>query len=222
MTTNEHSNHPSPDNQFEPRKDKYSSKKGKTPPADEKPNLLREIMSTLFYILIALVIFLLIRTFLFAPVSVEGDSMAPTLHDADRLILNKVASIDRFDIVVFNAPDDPEKQYIKRVIGMPGDTVEVQDEVLYVNGEAVPEEYLQPELFDLSESQSFTEDFNLAILTGVTEVPEGYYFLLGDNRQNSKDSRSFGFVEEEAVVGTTDLRFWPLKYFGDANLANDE
>lgn len=222
MNTDGYSNDQTPDSSFEPRKGKHSTKKKKTPPAGKQPNMMREIMSTLFYILIALIIFLIIRTFLFAPVSVEGDSMVPTLHDDDRLILNKVDSVNRFDIVVFHAPDDSEKQYIKRVIGIPGDTVEVQDEVLYVNGEVVPEEYLQPELFNLSESESFTEDFNLAILTGMTEVPEGQYFLLGDNRQNSKDSRYFGFVEEEAIVGTTDLRFWPLNDFGDANNTNNE
>lgn len=220
MNENDQSNTHSANSHYEPRKEKYPQKKKKTSPPDQPPSKMSEFISTLLYILIALVIFLLIRTFLFAPVSVEGDSMVPTLHDDDRLILNKVASIERFDVVVFNAPDDPEKQYIKRVIGIPGDTVEVQDEVLYVNGEAVPEKYLQPELFDLSESEAFTEDFNLAILTGLTEVPEGHYFLLGDNRQNSKDSRYFGFVDEDAIIGTTDLRFWPLEDFGDANEAN--
>lgn len=219
MKNNEDTNNHLSNNQYGPRKEKYPSKEKKTP-AEEPPSKMRELISTLLYVIAALIVFSLIRTFLFAPVSVEGDSMVPTLHDDDRLILNKVASIDRFDIVVFNAPDDPGKQYIKRVIGMPGDTVEVQDDVLLVNGEVVPEEYLQPELFDLEGTSSFTDDFNLAILTGITEVPEGQYFLLGDNRQNSKDSRYFGFVNEENIIGTTDFRFWPLQDFGDANDAN--
>lgn len=219
MKNNEDSNNHLSDNQYEPRREKHPANKKKSPD-EEPPSKMRELISTLMYVVAALLVFSLIRTFLFAPVSVEGDSMVPTLHDDDRLILNKVAPIDRFDIVVFNAPDEPEKQYIKRVIGMPGDTVEVQDDVLLVNGEAVPEEYLQPELFDLEGTRSFTEDFNLAILTGITEVPEGQYFLLGDNRQNSKDSRYFGFVNEESIIGTTDFRFWPLEDFGDANDAN--
>lgn len=207
---------------YEPRKDKYPSKKGKAVPPEKQPiSKGKEILSTLMYIIVALVIFMLVRQFLFAPVSVEGDSMVPTLHDDDRLILNKVAGIDRFDIVVFNAPDEPEKQYIKRVIGVPGDTIEVRDDVLFVNGEEVPEEYLAADYFTVDESDNFTDDFNLAILTGMEKVPEGQYFLLGDNRINSKDSRFFGFVEESAIIGTTDLRIWPLSDFGDLNPANE-
>ncbi|MFL2106207.1 signal peptidase I [Desemzia sp. FAM 23991] len=207
---------------YEPRRDKYPSKKRKTAPTENTPsNKWKEFFSTLLYIVVALVIFMLIRHFLFAAVSVEGDSMVPTLHDNDRLILNKVADIDRFDIVVFDAPDDPEKQYIKRVIGVPGDTIEVRDDVLFVNGEEVPEEYLAAEYFTLDESDNFTDDFNLSILTGIEKVPEGQYFLLGDNRINSKDSRYFGFVEESAIVGTTDLRIWPLSDIGDMNPANE-
>lgn len=219
MKNNEPSEKTQPSTTYEPRKQKYPSKK-RNSPAEQPPSKMKEFISTLLYVVIALLFFSVIRIFLFAPVSVEGDSMVPTLHNEDRLILNKVASIDRFDIVVFDAPDEPGKQYIKRVIGLPGDTVEVQDDILYVNGEAVPEEYLQPEAFEIEGMGSFTEDFNLAILTGMTEIPEGHYFLLGDNRQNSKDSRYFGFVSEEAIIGTTDFRFWPLKDFGDANEAN--
>ncbi|MFL2134148.1 signal peptidase I [Desemzia sp. FAM 24101] len=207
---------------YEPRRDKYPSKKRKTAPPENTPsNKWKEFFSTLLYIVVALVIFMLVRHFLFAAVSVEGDSMVPTLHDNDRLILNKVADINRFDIVVFDAPDDPGKQYIKRVIGVPGDTIEVRDDVLFVNGEEVPEEYLAAEYFTLDESDNFTDDFNLSILTGIEKVPEGQYFLLGDNRINSKDSRYFGFVEESAIVGTTDLRIWPLSDIGDMNPANE-
>lgn len=207
---------------YGPRKDTHTSKKRKQVPQENKPSSKwKEFFSTLMYIIVALVVFLLVRHFLFAAVSVEGDSMVPTLHDDDRLILNKVADIDRFDIVVFNAPDDPGKQYIKRVIGVPGDTIEVRDDVLFVNGEEVPEEYLALDYFTIDESDNFTDDFNLAILTGMEEVPEGHYFLLGDNRINSKDSRFFGFVEESAIIGTTDLRIWPLNDLGDMNPANE-
>lgn len=222
MNNNHDSGNEQPTHLFEPRRDKYPSKKRKAvPPENEPSSKWKEFISTILYIVVALVIFLLVRHFLFAAVSVEGDSMVPTLHDNDRLILNKVAAIDRFDIVVFNAPDDPGKQYIKRVIGLPGDTVEVRDDVLFVNGEEVPEEYLQTDYFTLDESDNFTNDFNLAILTGIEKVPEGHYFLLGDNRINSKDSRFFGFVEESAIIGTTDLRIWPLSDLGDMNPANE-
>lgn len=208
---------------FEPRKTKYPSqkKKGSKTPDKEPVSKVREFISTVLYVVVALAIFLLVRHFLFAPVSVEGDSMVPTLHDNDRLILNKVADIDRFDIVVFDAPDEPGKQYIKRVIGVPGDMVEMRDDRLYVNGEEVPEEYLNSEYFTIDETDQFTEDFNLAILTGQDVVPEGHYFLMGDNRINSKDSRYFGFVKDSHITGTTDLRIWPLKDFGDVNQANE-
>lgn len=223
MQDNHESNNNQENSSFEPRKNKYPSqkKKGTKPPDKEPGSKMREFLSTVLYVLVALVIFILVRQFLFAPVSVEGDSMVPTLHDNDRLILNKVADIDRFDIVVFDAPDEPGKQYIKRVIGVPGDTVEMRDDQLFVNGEEVPEEYLNSEFFTVDEADQFTEDFNLAILTGQDVVPEGHYFLMGDNRINSKDSRYFGFVKDSQIAGTTDLRIWPLNDFGDVNQAND-
>lgn len=196
-------------NTYEPRRDKHD-------PKNKQPQSSRgnEWLSTLLYIGAAVLVFFLIRHFVFAPVSVDGDSMVPTLHHQDRLILNKMSSIDRFDIVVFDAPDDPGKQYIKRVIGLPGDTVEVRDDVLYINGKAYSEDYLDPSQYHLEEWESFTEDFSLSLLTGIQEVPKDDYFVMGDNRLNSKDSRSFGFVSADELVGTTNFRIWPLGDFG--------
>lgn len=199
------------ENTFEPRNKRHPSPSQKR---KEKKGSGSDFLSTLLYCVVALIIFLLIRHFLFAPVSVDGESMVPTLEDQDRLILNKVDSIERFDVVVFPAPDAPEKQYIKRIIGLPGDTIRFEDDVLYLNGEAVEEEYLAKAKENLTPGENFTEDFSLATKTGEETVPEGSYFVMGDNRQNSKDSRVFGFVDASSVNGTANFRILPLKEFG--------
>ncbi|MDN6626314.1 MAG: signal peptidase I [Pisciglobus halotolerans] len=170
----------------------------------------------------AIVVFILIRTFLFSPVSVDGDSMVPTLHDHDRLILNKVSSVDRFDVIVFDAPDDPGKQYIKRVIGLPGDTIEVQDDQLHINGKEYSENYLDSSLYQLEAWENYTEDFSLSSLGDKQQVPADSYFVMGDNRLNSKDSRSFGFVKKEQVIGTAEFRIWPFDALGNIDKQEKE
>lgn len=207
---------------FEPRKARYTNG-GEYSNNKKKKSFASEAGSTLIYVVIAIIIFLLIRHFLFVPVSVEGDSMYPTLHDNDRLILNKIEETNRFDIIVFPAPSDPnesgelnasDKQYIKRVIGMPGDEIMMVDETLYVNGEAVNEPYLESVKEKLVPGETLTDNFTLASLTGVEKVPENSYFVMGDNRANSLDSRVFGFIDEPTISGTIDIRIWPLKSFG--------
>lgn len=209
FSDNQHKN----EDTFEPRNTRHLS-----PSQKRKENKGRgsEFLSTLLYCIVALIIFLLIRHFLFAPVSVDGQSMAPTLEDQDRLILNKIDKIDRFDVIVFPAPSEPDKQYIKRVIGLPGDTIRYQDDVLYINGEPIEEEYLENSIENMTPGDNFTEDFLLAAKTGEETVPEGTYFVMGDNRQNSKDSRfsEVGFIDASTVSGTTNLRIWPLKKIG--------
>lgn len=209
FSDNQHKN----EDTFEPRNTRHLS-----PSQKRKENKGRgsEFLSTLLYCVVALIIFLLIRHFLFAPVSVDGQSMAPTLEDQDRLILNKIDKIDRFDVIVFPAPSEPDKQYIKRVIGLPGDTIRYQDDVLYINGEPIEEEYLENSIENMTPGDNFTEDFLLAAKTGEETVPEGTYFVMGDNRQNSKDSRfsEVGFIDASTVSGTTNLRIWPLKKIG--------
>lgn len=209
FSDNQHKN----EDTFEPRNTRHLS-----PSQKRKENKGRgsEFLSTVLYCIVALIIFLLIRHFLFAPVSVDGQSMAPTLEDQDRLILNKIDKIDRFDVIVFPAPSEPDKQYIKRVIGLPGDTIRYQDDVLYINGEPIEEEYLENSIENMIPGDNFTEDFLLAAKTGEETVPEGTYFVMGDNRQNSKDSRfsEVGFIDASTVSGTTNLRIWPLKKIG--------
>lgn len=183
----------------------------------KQSSFFSELISTIIYIVVITGIFMLIQHFLFALVSVDGQSMAPTLEHNDRLVLNKVSSIDRFDIVVFPAPDDPEKKYIKRVIGIPGDEIEYREDVLYLNGEQVDEPYLdhfqQEEYF----SSYITGNFSLQSLYGTQTVPDGQYFVLGDNRLNSRDSRSFGFIDGELIDGETQIQLWPLDEIGMIN-----
>jgi len=169
----------------------------------------RELWDWLRSILIAIVLALLIRLFLFEVFVVEGRSMYPTLHEAERLMVNKV--IYRFDepqigdIVVFEF--EPGRDFIKRVIGVPGSRIEIRSSQLYINGRLYAEPYLHVNL----EMQDF----------GPVEVPPGYLFLMGDYRQNSMDSRDprVGFVSREDLKGRAFFIFWP---FWDARVINKE
>lgn len=134
--------------------------------------------------------------------------MSPTFEEGHRVIVSKISEIERFDMVVFEAPDESEK-YIKRVIGLPGDSVEMKDDQLYVNGELYEEPYLQSHR-NSSLFGRLTGDFSLEELTGETIVPEGYFFVLGDNRLYSKDSRYFGFISEKALLGKVVFQFYPI------------
>jgi len=176
----------------------------------------KELMNILFSVAIAFVLFIVIRTYFFYPFQVMGDSMVPTLETGDRLILNRLASIDRFDIVVFPAPDGSGEEYVKRIIGLPGDEITYFQDTLYVNGEKVDEHYLEP-LKEDAGGQMVTPDFTLFGLegtAGIPAVPEDTYFVLGDNRWVSKDSRVFGFIPAAQIEGTADLRIWPLSKIG--------
>ncbi|MCD8502732.1 MAG: signal peptidase I [Bacillaceae bacterium] len=162
-------------------------------------------------IAIALLLAFIIRYFLFAPILVDGDSMMPTLNDRDKLIVNKIGykigQPDRFDIVVFHATS--EKDYIKRVIGLPGDSISYVDDILYINGEAIDEPYLQ-EYKNSTTHLPLTENFTLKEVTGYDVVPDHHIFVLGDNRQFSRDSRHINVIPYKEVVGNARFVFWPL------------
>lgn len=183
----------------------------------KKKTFGQELLSTFLTVIIFTGILLLIQRYLIAPVDVEGNSMEPTLSDSDRLILTKIGDIERFDVVVFPAPDDPEKQYIKRVIGLPGDEISYRENTLFINGQEVNEPYIELPDEETDANQLLAGNFSLETLYGHEEVPEGEYFLLGDNRINSRDSRTFGFVEGEDIVGKTSLRIWPWSERGFIN-----
>ncbi len=162
-------------------------------------------------LLIAVGLAAIIRYFLFAPIVVDGLSMMPTLHNGDRMIVSKLGEPERFDIVVFHAPE--EKDYIKRVIGLPGDKVEYKNDTLYINGKAMKEEYLQEYKDQLSDGP-LTEDFTLNDIIDKETVPEGEIFVMGDNRRFSKDSRHIGTVSLDEVIGDTKVIYWPVKDIG--------
>lgn len=163
-------------------------------------------------LVVAFGIAVIIRYVLFTPIVVDGDSMMPTLKDGDRMIVNKIGykigKPDRFDIVVFHAPEG--KDYIKRVIALPGEHIEYKDDQLYINGEPIEEPYLDEYKSQLTDGQ-LTQDFSLQDIDPTLEViPEGYVFVMGDNRRYSKDSRHIGIVSEEEIIGSTSVVFWPL------------
>ncbi len=151
----------------------------------------------------ALMIMALVLVFVAQPVKVEGTSMLPRLHDGERIFVNKLIyyglpGIERGDIVVFWFPNDPGKSYIKRVIGLPGETVQVRGGRIFVNGKELQEPYLE----------------NALNVAAADEPPvyvkPHYYFVMGDNRDNSSDSRSWGLVPEKYIYGKALFRYWPL------------
>lgn len=140
--------------------------------------------------------------------------MMPTLESGNWLVVNKlsydIGPIHRFDVIVFHATRNED--YVKRVIGLPGDRIEYKNDVLYVNGKRMDEPYLRPYKQSLAGGK-LTGDFTLEEVTGKTRVPPGCVFVLGDNRLGSWDSRHFGFVKISRIVGKVDLRYWPLNEF---------
>lgn len=147
----------------------------------------------------------LIITFLYQPVRVEGTSMLPRLEDRDRLFINKfvyhIESIQRGDIVVFHYPRDPEKSYIKRVIALPGDRVRIDRGRVWLNGKPLREPYVPPQFRDTRSMPEMT-------------VPDDCYFMMGDHRSISSDSREFGPVERSLVYGKASFIYWPAKDAG--------
>ncbi|MDZ7835512.1 MAG: signal peptidase I [Alkalibacterium sp.] len=191
-----------------PRSEKHNKK-----PQKEK-SLFQELLSTFIYIIVITGIFLTIRLYVVAPVSVEGASMEPTLEDGDRLLLNKLGDVKRFDIIVFPSPGDTDKQFIKRVIGLPGDEISFEDQTLFINGQTIEEDYIDLSGVSESDLESRYGDFSLTSLQGVEKVPEDAFFVMGDNRVDSRDSRIFGFIDTDSVTGKTNFRIWPLDSFG--------
>ncbi|OCA90457.1 signal peptidase I [Bacillus sp. FJAT-27225] len=156
----------------------------------------------------ALVLVVIIRTFFFTPIMVDGASMNPTLQDEERMIVTKIGEPKRFDIVVFHAPDG--RDYIKRVIGLPGDKIEYKNDVLYINGKVYDEPYLEYDKGKIIQG-TLTESFTLKETpVGSDTVPKGHLFVLGDNRRKSTDSRHIGAIPLEEVVGTTNIVYYPI------------
>ncbi|PLR99671.1 signal peptidase I [Bacillus sp. T33-2] len=172
----------------------------------EKPK--NEAWEWIKALIIAVLLAAVIRYFLFTPIVVDGSSMMPTLQSQDRMIVNKLGKPERFDIIVFHAPGQAD--YIKRIIGLPGDKVEYKDDTLFVNGKANAEPYLT-EYKKMNKDGPLTESFTLNDTpVGQDTVPEGHLFVMGDNRKFSKDSRQIGAVPINQVLGKTNIVYWPV------------
>ena len=176
-----------------------------------KPSILSIIWSWIWSFIVAFIIVGGVYFFLGRPFTVSGASMYPTLHNGDRMVLSKVGDIHRFDVVILKAPDE-NVEYIKRVIGMPGDTIEMKSGVLYINGKKVDQPFINTEA--LAKQTVFMDDFTLESLSGESKVPEGKYFVLGDNRGVSKDSRMIGFIDRSAIEGKAVFTIWPFGRIG--------
>lgn len=171
-------------------------------------NLIKEFFP---YVLTILVV-ILIRTFLVTPVRVNGTSMVPTLDHNEILLLKKYDhNYERFEIVVFNYEriisytnqQTKKERLVKRIVGFPSEHIRYQDNKLYVNGTLVEENFIN----------TTTNDFDLTEL-GYKVIPEGYYFVMGDNRNNSTDSRVIGLIKQEDIIGTTNFALFPFEKFG--------
>lgn len=167
----------------------------------------KEILEWLVAIAAAVILIVVIRTFFFVSYTVDGLSMDPTFQDGDRVVVNKImdnfTDYDYEDVIVFDSEMGPA--YVKRVIGTPGDSVEMEDKQVYLNGEALEEDYV------VHTDDSYMDNFTLGDLGVEGEtIPEDHYLVLGDNRPISRDGRDFGVIHEDSIVGEVALRFWPL------------
>ena len=176
-----------------------------------KPSILSIIWSWIWSFIVAFIIVGAVYIFLGRPFTVSGASMYPTLHNGDRMILSKIGDINRFDVVVLKAPDE-NVEYIKRVIGMPGDTLEMKQGILYINGKKIEQPFINTEA--LQKQTVFIDDFTLQSLIGETKIPAGKYFVMGDNRGVSRDSRMIGLIDRKAIEGKAVFTIWPMNQFG--------
>jgi signal peptidase I len=183
---------------------------------EQAPSLLslrHEIRVWTRDLLIAIGLALVIIVFLYQPVKVEGTSMAPLLSDQERIFINKFVyrfeAIHRGDVVVFWYPLDRSKSFIKRVIALPGETVTIRQGVVTVNGTVVPEPYVPPQYEDVSDY-------------GPTRVPADSYFVMGDHRISSNDSRVFGPVPSQFIYGRAVFAYWPVDHFGSLAMTEAE
>lgn len=157
---------------------------------------MKFVKSLLPYVIIIIVV-VLIRSFIVTPVRVNGASMYPTLNGGEIMLLNKLGKIDRYDIVVLKLQNG-EDNLIKRIIGMPGETVEIRDNDIYINDKKIDDKY------------GFGVTYNI----DKVELQEDEYFILGDNRKISLDSRVFGKIYKNEIKGTTNFVIYPFKSFG--------
>lgn len=166
-----------------------------------------KILKELIPYIVIVVVVVLIRTFIATPVIVSGSSMDPTLKNGQILILNKLTNnYNRYDIVVIDVNINGKKERIvKRIMGLPLENIEAKNNILYINGKRVHDDF-----------RDITTDFSLYDLTGMKKIPDGYYFVMGDNRTNSLDSRDYrvGLIKKSDIIGRPIFRIWPFNKIG--------
>ena len=179
------------------------------PEQDSAPQLRRELRGWTRDLAVALGLALVIIIFLYQPVKVEGTSMNPLLSDQERIFINKFiyhfAPIDRGDVVVFWYPLDRSKSFIKRIVGLPGETIEIRAGEVYVNGKELQDQFVPPSYLDGS-------------TYGPIEITQDEYFVMGDHRDSSNDSRVFGPVPRQYIYGKAVFAYWPVDHFGSLTL----
>ena len=168
------------------------------------------ILDALEPVVLAFAVFMMVYLFLFQPHKVDGRSMVPNFQDKEFILTDKVTysrrDPQRGEVVVFHAPPPYNADFIKRIIGLPGETIMVRGGKVFVNGEQLNEEYL-PGTY-LTSEKSFLRE-------GVPyNIPQGYFMVFGDNRDFSSDSREWGPIGEKAIVGRAFFRYWPPEQFG--------
>lgn len=167
-------------------------------------------------IVVALSIFVVVYLFLFQPHEVKGSSMEPSFSNNEYILTDKISyrfsGPKRGDVVIFKSPKNPDVDYIKRIIGLPSERIKIERGNVFVNGEILNETYINPP----------TNLFPGSILSEGKEIviPEGKYFVLGDNRLHSSDSREFGPIGEDLIIGKAFMRYWPISAFGPLKEVN--
>lgn len=175
---------------------------------------IKRAIAAIFDFLQGIVVFLavlvMIYLFVMSPQEINGASMEPNFHNGEFILTNKIlykfTNPLRGDVVIFKSPRNKDIDYIKRIIGLPGDTVELKNNALYVNDVRVPEPYLAPDVFIFG--GSYLKEGDPII------VPPGKYFVVGDNRPHSSDSREFGPIAKEDFIGVAFMRYWPFTKVG--------
>jgi len=187
--------------------DKHEKTELKKEPEEEKVNVFKEILSLLGTMAIAAGLVFLLKEFIIINAYIPSGSMENTIMTDDRLIGNRLAYIskepERGDIVIFLYPDDESQLFVKRVIGLPGESVVIEDAKIYIEGVLLEEPYLKEEWLVGNDAYAF-------------EIPEGSYLVLGDNRNNSKDARYWEktYVEADKILGEAVFRYWPFNSIG--------
>jgi signal peptidase I len=207
------------------RDDDRTGRRSSRPPRRRKSSLRRALIEWAILIGSALVIALLIKTFLFQAFYIPSQSMYPTLKQGDRILVNKLSyrvhDVNRGDIVVFETPEGEDdngiKDLVKRVVGLPGERVETQNGRVYVNGRLLDEPYLEDGV-ETCKANSAPPNCESFITEGAGyvdgKIPPGHVLVMGDNREASKDGRFFGPIEESSIVGRVFIRIWPVTDVG--------